>query len=40
MPHAEYVFKSAVHDIPVFWTVLAALLAVAVIVAASLWSMT
>lgn len=39
-PHAEYVFKSAVRDIPVFWTVLSALLAVAAIVAASLWSMT
>ncbi|SFU83872.1 hypothetical protein SAMN05216339_1242 [Nitrosomonas eutropha] len=40
-PHAEYVSESAVRDdVPVFWTVLAALLAVAAIVAASFWSMT
>lgn len=39
-PYAEYVFESAVRDVPVFWTVLAALLAVAAIVAASFWSMT
>lgn len=39
-PHAEYVFESAVRDVPIFWTALAVLLAVAAIVAASLWSMT
>lgn len=39
-PHAEHAFVPAVRDVPVSWTVLAALLAVAAIVAASLWSMT
>jgi len=39
-PHAEHTFAPHMHDVPVFLTVLAALLAVAAIVAASLWSMT
>lgn len=39
-PHADYVFESAARDVPVFRTVLAALLAVTAIVAAFLWSMT
>lgn len=39
-PHVEHAFEPSLRDIPVSWTVLVALLAVAAIVAASLWSMT
>lgn len=38
--HAEHALDPPMRDVPVAWTILAALLAVAAIVAASLWSMT
>lgn len=39
-PHAEHPFEPPLRDVPLSWTLLAALLTLAAIVAASFWSMT